>query len=183
MMTSENQLLIELAGKHHDECISPAEMSRLEALLTNESMQRLFIEISNVHSLGVGTLSEQDRSLALKLSAVHDAIVPSIPHRLNVSTKVVPSEAASRSSAAYSLGQALRCRRRRYRKRRSKWSRLRVATAIMSTAALILLALHLLPQRGGVEVAESQTEDASDADLGVGNGEDAGESEKAVAKD
>jgi hypothetical protein len=184
-MTSDNELLIELAGKYHDECLSPEEMSRLEALLTNESMRRLFIEISNVHySLGVGTLSEQDRSLALKLSAVHDAIIPSIPQRRGASTKVVQPDAASRLSAAYALGQGLLSPAESLgQKSRSKWTRRRVAAAVISAAALILLGLFMLPQRGGVEVAQSQTEDGADVDSIADNGKIAGEFEKSAVKD
>jgi ferric-dicitrate binding protein FerR (iron transport regulator) len=73
---SPSKQLLELAGKLLDGIISPDECRRLNALLLDDEMQRLFYEFSAVHvALHRAQTPDEDAELVAKLREVHDVLL------------------------------------------------------------------------------------------------------------
>ncbi len=175
-MTPDEELLIQLTCKFHDECISPEEMARLEALLSAESMRQMYIEISNLHySLGAGTLSEIDRSLAKKLTAVHDAIILDRCSAGELSGLARPTSPGPSRFRRLMTGSLLGGR--------GVLRRPRTVLAISSLAALIFVAVSLSSHRGGVKELAPQRQETQVAAAGDQSGNVPGELDSSRVKD
>jgi hypothetical protein len=132
-MVHDQAELFDLASKLHDDCLAPEELARLNALLKEEEARRDFVDFAQIHyCLTVSELSEDCRSLASSIGAVHRTIIPDSAISDSAATSAQPiTPTLDPTPMMLHDGQVKRARRR-------------VLIAVLATCAGLLIALQVI---------------------------------------